>query len=80
MAPGKEEEPELSLQNVLEEINKGFKTSAQDDKVTTFHVHTYIHVCAFHIACQHLYIHRRPYACMYVCRPCAQEHVACMLF
>jgi hypothetical protein len=24
---------ELSIQNVLEEINKGFKTSAQDDKV-----------------------------------------------
>eukprot|EP00277_Geminigera_cryophila_P012004 CAMPEP_0179452364 /NCGR_PEP_ID=MMETSP0799-20121207/36243_1 /TAXON_ID=46947 /ORGANISM="Geminigera cryophila, Strain CCMP2564" /LENGTH=192 /DNA_ID=CAMNT_0021248199 /DNA_START=81 /DNA_END=659 /DNA_ORIENTATION=+ len=26
-------EAELSIQNVLEEINKGFKTSAQDDKV-----------------------------------------------
>jgi hypothetical protein len=30
---GKEDEAELSMQNVLEEINKGFKTSAQDDKV-----------------------------------------------
>lgn len=30
---GKEDEAELSIQNVLEEINKGFKTSAQDDKV-----------------------------------------------
>jgi len=32
---GKEDEAELSIQNVLEEINKGFKTSAQDDKVGT---------------------------------------------
>jgi hypothetical protein len=28
-----EDQAELSIQNVLEEINKGFKTSTQDDKV-----------------------------------------------
>ena len=33
---GKDDEAELSIQNVLEEINKGFKTSAQDDKVFLF--------------------------------------------
>jgi len=36
MQAGKEMEAELSIQNVLEEINKGFKTSAQDDKVREY--------------------------------------------